>query len=47
MLTANYVGDCQIEIRQQDAEPVQPWQVQIEVAHTGIILPVDDGWVAR
>ena len=47
MLTANYVGDREIEIRQQDPEPVQPWQVQIEVARTGIILPVAGGWLAR
>ena len=36
MLTANYVGHREIEIRQQDPEPVKPGQVQIEVAYTGI-----------
>ena len=36
MLTANYVGAREIEIRQQDPEPVGPGQVQIEVAYTGI-----------
>jgi (R,R)-butanediol dehydrogenase/meso-butanediol dehydrogenase/diacetyl reductase len=36
VLTANYVGDREIEIRQKDPEPVAPGQVQIEVAYTGI-----------
>lgn len=36
MLTANYVGRREIEIRQQDPEPVKPGQVRIEVAYTGI-----------
>jgi (R,R)-butanediol dehydrogenase / meso-butanediol dehydrogenase / diacetyl reductase len=36
VLTANYVGHREIEIRQQDPEPVGPGQVQIEVAYTGI-----------
>jgi (R,R)-butanediol dehydrogenase/meso-butanediol dehydrogenase/diacetyl reductase len=36
VLTANYVGDRRIDIRQQDPEPVGAGQVQIEVAYTGI-----------
>jgi (R,R)-butanediol dehydrogenase / meso-butanediol dehydrogenase / diacetyl reductase len=36
VLTANYVGDRAIEIRQHEPEPVGPGQVQIEVAYTGI-----------
>lgn len=36
MLTANYVGDRAIEIRQREPQPVGPGQVQIEVAYTGI-----------
>jgi (R,R)-butanediol dehydrogenase / meso-butanediol dehydrogenase / diacetyl reductase len=36
VLTANYVGAREIEIRQREPEPVGPGQVQIEVAYTGI-----------
>lgn len=36
MLTANYVGDRHIEIREQEPEPPGPGQVQIEVAYAGI-----------
>jgi (R,R)-butanediol dehydrogenase / meso-butanediol dehydrogenase / diacetyl reductase len=36
VLTANYVGDRRIEIREQDPQPVAAGQVQIEVAYTGI-----------
>lgn len=36
MLTANYVGSRNIEIREQEPEPVGPGQVQIEVAYAGI-----------
>lgn len=36
MLTANYVGDRTIEIREADAEPPADGQVQIEVAYTGL-----------
>jgi (R,R)-butanediol dehydrogenase / meso-butanediol dehydrogenase / diacetyl reductase len=36
VLTANYVGDREIEIRQHEPDPVGPGQVQIEVAYTGI-----------
>jgi (R,R)-butanediol dehydrogenase/meso-butanediol dehydrogenase/diacetyl reductase len=36
VLTANYVGDRRIDIREQDPEPVGAGQVQIEVAYTGI-----------
>jgi 2-desacetyl-2-hydroxyethyl bacteriochlorophyllide A dehydrogenase len=36
VLTANYVGDHRIEIRDQEPEPVGAGQVQIEVAYTGI-----------
>jgi (R,R)-butanediol dehydrogenase/meso-butanediol dehydrogenase/diacetyl reductase len=36
VLTATYVGDRAIEIRQQEPEQPGPGQVQIEVAYTGI-----------
>jgi (R,R)-butanediol dehydrogenase/meso-butanediol dehydrogenase/diacetyl reductase len=36
VLTANYVGDRRIEIREQEPVPVGAGQVQIEVAYTGI-----------
>jgi len=36
VLTATYVGDHRIEIRERDLEPVGVGQVQIEVAYTGI-----------
>jgi (R,R)-butanediol dehydrogenase / meso-butanediol dehydrogenase / diacetyl reductase len=36
VLTANYIGDREIEIRQHEPEPVGPGQVQVEVAYTGI-----------
>lgn len=36
MLTANYVGNRTIDIRQAAAAPPQPGQVQIEVAYVGI-----------
>jgi len=36
VLTANYVGHREIEIRRQEPQPIKPGQVQIEVAYTGI-----------
>lgn len=36
MLTANYVGDRTIEVREHDPAPVGAGEVQIEVAFTGI-----------
>jgi 2-desacetyl-2-hydroxyethyl bacteriochlorophyllide A dehydrogenase len=36
LLTANYLGARNIEIRHLDPEPVGPGQVRIEVAYTGI-----------
>ena len=36
MLTANYLGPRQIGIREAEPEPLEPGQVRIEVAYTGI-----------
>jgi (R,R)-butanediol dehydrogenase / meso-butanediol dehydrogenase / diacetyl reductase len=36
VLTANYLGPRQIDIREAEPEPPQPGQVRVEVAYTGI-----------